>query len=158
MVTTATRLMTTDERLALPNDGRRRWLIKRELRKDGITIRNRFHSLAMANVTGELHIWRNSLATSRGKVVCGAAGVRLPGEPQTTVGVDAVSVPADVVVRQTDTTTRIEGVSTRIVEILSPCDKMEELDEMIAAYHESGVPRVWLIDPHDCTATIYRPR
>ena len=157
MTVAATHLMTIDELLAIPDDGRRRWLINGELREQEVTIRNWHHSLTMANVAGEINNWRRTLPLPRGLVVCGEAGVRLPGELPTLLGVDVAYVPPDVVVQQTDDTTIIEGVPTLIVEILSPSDKIEELDEMVEACRNAGVKMVWLVDPTDRTVTIYRP-
>ena len=156
MATTATRPLTTADLLAIPDDGRRRWLIQGELREQEVTTRNRFHSITMAFLTGELYVWLRTRSEPKGVIVCGEAGVRLPGEPETTVGVDVAYVPPDVMVRQTDETTLIEGVPALIVEILSPTDKVEEIDEMIAAYQRAGVPLVWVVDPRDRTVTIYR--
>lgn len=157
MATTATKPMTTEELLAIPDDGKRRWLIKGQLRENGMTVRNRFHSITMANVAFLLGLWRSARPEPRGVIVCGEAGVRLPGEPQTTVGVDVAYVPADVMIRQSDATTLIEGVPALIVEILSPSDTLEGIDEKITAYLAAGVPLVWLLDPQDRTVTIYRP-
>lgn len=154
---TATQPLTTADLLAMPDDGKRRWLIKGELREEGMTIRNRFHSMAMANLSGDLVIWRRSLPEPRGKVVCGEAGVRLPGNDETTVGVDVAYVSHNVMVQQTDETTIIEGVPTLVVEILSPSDTQEQIDEMVEEFLEAGVPLVWLVDPTDRTVTIYRP-
>lgn len=154
---TATFPMTTADLLAMPDDGKRRWLIKGELREEGMTIRNRFHSMAMANLSGDLVIWRRSLPEPRGKVVCGEAGVRLPGNDETTVGVDVAYVSHEVMVQQTDETTIIEGVPTLVVEILSPSDTQEQIDEMVEEFLVAGVPLVWLVDPTDRTVTIYRP-
>ena len=154
---TATRPLTTADLLAIPDDGRRRWLVRGELREQDVTVRNRYHSIAMANLTGELYIWRRAQPEPRGTVVCGEAGVILPGDPETTIGVDVAYVPPDVMVRQTDDTTLIDGVPTLIVEIISPSDKQEELDEMLEAFRSAGVPAVWLVHPTQHTVTIYRP-
>lgn len=157
MATTATRPLTTADLLAIPDDGRRRWLIRGELREQEVTIRNRYHSIVMANLTTFLNNWRFALPEPRGQVVCGEAGVVLLGDPETTIGVDVAYVPPDVMVRQTDDTTLVEGVPTLIAEILSPSDKVEELDEMTASFLAAGVPLVWVVDPRDRTVTIYCP-
>ena len=154
---TATIPLTTAELLAMPDDGRRRWLIKGELREQDMTVRNRFHSKTMANISGVLFVWRSSQPAPRGDVVCGEAGVRLPADPDTTIGIDVAFISHDVAVRQSDSTTIIEGVPTLVVEILSPNDTTEELDEMVESYLEAGVPLLWLVDPTDRTVTIYRP-
>jgi len=43
------------------------------------------------------------------------------------------------------------------VEILSPSDTVDEINEKIDDYISAGVPLVWVIDPHDQTVTVYRP-
>ncbi len=122
-----------------------------------MTVRNRLHSMAMANLACEINLWRRSQPQPWGQVVCGEAGVILTGDPKTTVGVDVAYVPPELVVRQTDSTTLIEGVPTLIVEIVSPSNRAEDVDEKIAAYLEAGVPLVWQVDPRWRTVTIYRP-
>lgn len=149
--------MTTAELLALPENGMRRWLINGELRERPMTKRNRFHSTAMANVATEINIWRRSQPKPWGQVVCGEAGVILPGEPATTVGVDVAYVPPDVAIQQTDSTTMIAGVPALIVEIVSPSNQAEDAAEKIDAYLAAGVPLVWEIDPRWRTVRIFRP-
>jgi len=60
--------------------------------------------------------------------------------------------------RQTDDTTLLEGVPVLVVEITSPSDTAEEIDEKIDAYLHAGVPLVWIVDPHDRTVLVYRPK
>lgn len=150
-------LMTTDELLALPEDGIDRWLIRGQLREKPMTKRNRDHSRIMACVTHFLKSWLERQPEPRGWVLCGEAGARLQKEPETTVGIDVVYVSAEVAARQTDETTLIDGVPTLVVEILSPSDTQEEIDEKIDVYLDARVPLIWIIDPHDRTVEIYRP-
>ncbi|MHB1422249.1 MAG: Uma2 family endonuclease [Gemmataceae bacterium] len=154
---TVTAPMTTEELLALPDDGMERWLIEGELRERPMTVRNRFHSRAMIRVGKFLDNWLDEQPPPRGQVLGGEAGVRLRRDPDSTVGVDVVYVSADVIVRQTQETTLIEGVPVLVVEILSPKDTIEEIHEKIMVYHSAGVPLVWVLDPYDRTVRIYRP-
>jgi Uma2 family endonuclease len=156
---------TTEDLLAMPDDGIRRWVIDGKLYEqlpDGtrsdedMTVRNRFHSNAMVHISGELYIWWNSQPESRGILVCGEAGVRFPGA-DTTIGVDVAYVPRDVVMEQTEQSTIIRGVPTLIVEILSKSDRLEEVDQWLASYRDAGVPLVWVVDTTDRTVTIYKP-
>jgi Uma2 family endonuclease len=149
--------MTTEEMLALPRDGKERWLIDGELREKPMTIRNRFHSESMACVTTVLKNWRDRQATPRGTVLCGEAGVRLRRNPDLTVGIDVVYVPPEIAVVQTEETTLVEGVPALVVEILSPNDTVEEINEKITAYLSAGVPHVWVIDPYRRTLVVHRP-
>jgi Uma2 family endonuclease len=159
MATAPTTLMTTEELLALPDDGVERWLIRgqlREKRDTDMTKRNRFHSRIMVRVSQVLANWLDQQPEPRGAVLCGKAGVRLQHDPDSTVGVDVVYVSAEVYARQTDETTVIDGVPVVVVEILSPNDTVEEINEKIDDYRSAGAPLVWVIDPHDRTVTVYR--
>jgi Uma2 family endonuclease len=154
---TVTSPMTTEELLALPDDGMERWLVAGELRERPMTVRNRFHSRTMICIGTELELWRRQQPQPRGQVFGGEVGVRLSRDPDTTVGVDVVYVSADVVVQQTQETTLINGVPILAVEILSPNDTVEEIREKIALYQSAGVPLVWILNPYDRTITVYRP-
>ena len=43
------------------------------------------------------------------------------------------------------------------VEVLSPSDKMSQVNEKVADYLRAGVKVVWLADPELKTVTVYRP-
>jgi Uma2 family endonuclease len=150
-------VMTTEELLSLPQNGTDRWLIHGELREKPMTVRNRWHSKIMARISYELINWLNQQPEPRGSVLCGEAGVRLRRDPDTTVGVDVVYVSAEVAARQPDDTTLIEGVPILAVEILSPNDVQDEINEKIDEYLQAGVALVWVIDPHYKTVKIFLP-
>jgi Uma2 family endonuclease len=154
---TVARTMTTEEMLALPDDGVERWLINGELREKPMTVRNRFHSALMASVVYVLKEWCHRQPAPRGAVLCGEAGVRLRRDPDLTVGVDVVYISAEVNARQTDETTLIDGAPVLAVEILSPNDTVDEINEKIDGYLAAGVLLVWVIDPHRRTVAVYRP-
>jgi Uma2 family endonuclease len=155
MATVATP-MTTEDMLALPENGMERWLIAGELRERPMTVRNRFHSRAMIRVGKFLDNWLDEQPQPRGQVLGGEAGVRLSHDPETTVGIDVVYVSAEVIVQQTGDTTLIDGVPTLAVEILSPNDTIEEIHEKMMVYRQAGVPLVWVLDPYDQTVRVYR--
>ena len=149
--------MTTEELLALPEDNIDRWLIRGELREKPMTVRNRFHSRTLMLVGQVLLNWLDRQPEPRGQVLGGEAGVRLQRTPDSTLGVDVVYVSADVVARQTDETTLIDGVPILAVEILSPSDTVEEIDEKVDTYLAAGVHLVWVMHPHNRTVTVHRP-
>ena len=88
---TASSPMTTEDLLAIPEDGIDRWLIAGELRERPMTKRNRFHSRTMARVTRFLDSWLDDQPEPRGQVLVGEAGVILGHDPDTTVGIDVTS-------------------------------------------------------------------
>jgi Uma2 family endonuclease len=151
------KLMTTEEFLALPDDGVERWLVHGELREAGMTVRNWLHSTVMAQLTIALGEWWKNATPPRGKIICGEAGVRLPGEPASTVGIDVAYISPQVLPKPSGRSTIFEGVPTLVVEILSPSDKLSDIHEKLDLYLSAGVPLVWTIDPMRRTATVYRP-
>jgi Uma2 family endonuclease len=87
----------------------------------------------------------------------GKRGILLARDPDASFGIDVVSVSADVMARQSGDSTMIEGIPTLVVEILSPSDTLEDVNEKIEASPTTRVPLVWIIDPHGKTVTMHRP-
>ncbi len=156
-VAEATEWMTTEQMLALPDDGVERWLIRGQLREKPMTVRNRWHSEIMALTTTSLVNWLKQQPEPRGSVLCGEVGVRLTRDPDTTVGVDVAYVSAEVAALHADDSTLIDGPPILAVEILSPSNTQDEIDEKIDQYLAAGVALVWIIHPRRRTVTIYRP-
>jgi Uma2 family endonuclease len=73
------------------------------------------------------------------------------------VGIDVVYVDSVVASRQLANANFIEGVPTLVVEILSPSDTNERVDEKIAEYLEAGVPLIWIANLTFRTITVYQP-
>lgn len=163
--TATKRLMTTEELLALPDDGVERYLIRGELReihpdrkgRDDVTIRNRHHCRVTTEMVYVLRRWLDPLPHPRGRVYTGEVGVRLRGDPETTVGIDVVYVSADTEARQTRDTTLVDGVPVLAVEIMSPSTTFQLIEEKVEAYLDCGVPLVWVVNPSFRTVTVHRP-
>lgn len=154
------KLMTTEELLALPDDGVERWLINgqlRERRDPEMTKRNRFHSHCMTEIATVLNNWVKTRPRPRGAVYCGEIGVRLGSNPDITVGVDVAYAPAELVNAQPDDSTLLVGVPTVVVEILSPSNTQEDIEEKLDAYLSAGVPVVWVANPRRRTVTVLSP-
>lgn len=159
MVTTlATRqFTTTEELLAMPRNGVERWLIRGLLREKPMTYRNRWHSRLSARIAQLLGNWLDQQPEPRGEIFDGEAGCMLHRDPDSTVGIDVVYVSPELAARNPEDTTLIDGIPTLVVEILSPSDREDEINEKLDEYLEVGVPLVWLVDPHDETVTVYQP-
>jgi Uma2 family endonuclease len=150
-------LMTTEEFLALPDNGTERRLIRGQLREKPMTLRNRWHSRIEARIVYLLEDWLSKQPEPRGEVLCGEAGCRLRRNPDTNVGIDVVYVSPQLAAHSPDETTLIDGVPTLAVEILSPSDREEETNEKVDEYPAAGVVMVWLVDPHHRTVEVHRP-
>lgn len=158
MSTADTSLMTAEEFLALPDDGKERWLIRGHLRQkdDAMTYRNRLHTWVEAKIAYHLNLWLQGQPRPHGAVHSGEVGCRLTAD--TVVGIDAAFFSAATVGRQSDETTLIEGAPVLAVEVLSPSDKVEEINEKITAYISHGAALVWIIDPYLRTVQVHRPK
>jgi len=153
------RPITAKELLAMPEDGKERYVIYGKLREKPMTVRNRFHSSVVMKLGYVLIDWLTSQPIPCGKIVGGEAGICLPTEPESIVGVDAAYLSADVAADQEEITesTLIHGIPTLIAEVLSPSDTQKETHEKIKLYLSVGVPLVWILDPTDQTIRIYEP-
>jgi Uma2 family endonuclease len=154
---TAQMQMTTEQLLALPEDGTDRWLIAGELRERPMTRRNRFHSRVNGRVSQLLIDWLDAQPEPRGQILSGEAGVILGHDPDTTLGIDVTYISAETIQRQTEDSTLVDGIPILVVEILSPSDTIEEVNEKIDVYLAARVPLVWIIDPHRRTVTVHEP-
>lgn len=160
---TATKLITTAEFLALPqDDGVERLLIKGELleypSESPMSYRNRRHCRTMTRVAKFLDNWLDTQPEPRGEVLTGDAGVRLSENPDTAFGADVAYVSAAVMARQSDEeSTIVLGIPEMTVEILSPGEVKERHEKKIDAYLEAGVKLVWVLNPWRKTVTAYRP-
>ena len=145
--------MTTEEMLALPEDGVDRELIRGNC---GRSPRPRSrHSRAETELAPS---WRPGAgparAARRGRLR--EAGFRLSRDPDSTVGIDVAYVSAEVAAREPDAA-YFEGPPVLAVEILSPSDTLEDIDEKVELYLEMGVAIVWVVHPRFRTVTVYRP-
>jgi Uma2 family endonuclease len=149
-------LMTTEQLLALPDDGKERWLIRGELREKEMTRRNRGHSRIEGKIAHLLHRWMDTRGGPRGEVLVGEAGVRLRRNPDTAVGVDVAYVSPQSADADPHENRFFDGIPVLVVEILSSSDNYEEFSEKLVSYLEAGVPLAWLVDPRFRTITVHR--
>lgn len=150
-------VMNMEELLALPEDGTERYLIRGELREKPMSYRNRWHSRTEARIAALLVQWSDQQPQPRGAVLSGEAGFRLRQNPDTVVGIDVAYISAARAAQDPDDTTLIDGVPILAVEILSPSDKEEDINEKVDEYLATGVALFWVIDPHFRTVTVFRP-
>jgi Uma2 family endonuclease len=146
--------MTTEEMLALPDDGTDRWLIRGRLRERPHHFKDRFHASTMAKLGCLLCDWNDQRPYLASEALAGMVGCRLRRDPDSTVGIDLAWVSKEV---PDDATGLVAGPPVLAVEILSPEELVGDVDERLDEYLACGVRLVWLIDTHDRTVTIYRP-
>jgi Uma2 family endonuclease len=148
--------MTTEEILALPESGVKRWLIRGELREKPLVLSNLTHGRIMVRVVCLLQAWLEKQPRPRGEVLCGEVGVRLQRNPDTKVGIDVAYLSAELARCQSESGL-IEGAPVLAAEILSPNDTQEEINEKVDGYLQAGVAQVWILDPRRRTVQVMRP-
>jgi Uma2 family endonuclease len=153
------RKMTTEELLAMPDDGVERWLIRGELRENresDMNRRNPDHSGTMTNIAGLLREWMRLQPGPRGKVYTGDVAFKLRPDSDTLVGIDVAYVSAELRANTPKGRKLIEGLPILAVEILSPSDVHADVTEKVQEYLNVGVAIVWVVDPDFETVAVFR--
>lgn len=148
---TTTHLISADELWQMPNDQRRE-LVKGEIRIMAPTGFD--HGVVTARLTYLLarHIYERNLG-----VLLGAeTGFRLSPDPDTVRAADVAFVRADRV--PTERPTKYwQGAPDLAVEVVSPGDTHEEVEEKVADYLAAGTRSVWVVNPKRRSITLHRP-
>lgn len=148
--------VTIEQLLALPDDGIDRELIRGRLRERPRMPHDRWHASAEAQLGYILANWLDQQPAPRGEAFSGEVGFILRRDPDTNVGIDVAYISAETKAQQSDDSAQIIGVPVIAVEILSPSDKQEEIDEKVSEYLNCGVAQVWIVNPRFRTITVYR--
>lgn len=140
--------MTDEELLSLPDDGYKYEYVKGELRVSPAGLKHEEIGIRLASLL--LNYVKGS---QLGKVYGSSTGYRLPNGNLRSPDVSFVS-------RE-----RLPGGESPegfahfapdlAVEILSPSDRMDEINEKIAEYFDNGTILVWVIDPKNQSASVY---
>ena len=154
--------MTADEFLALPDaPDVTRWLIDGEVWEDDVTFRSAPHTSCESRMARRLWEWLDDHLPG-GEVVSGEAAVRFPGR-DSLVGIDAVVLDAETLAAQPPPPGRGEGmhvwhgVPRLAVEIMSPSDRVGDVNAKVREYLTNGIPAVWVADPDMKTLTVHLP-
>jgi Uma2 family endonuclease len=154
------RRVTTEELLAMPDDGVERWLIRGELRENRDIDMNRRspdHGRTCTSIATFLKNWVRSQPSPRGNVYVGDTMFRMRPDSALTVGVDVAYVSAEVEARTVRRAKVVDGVPVVAVEVLSPSDKQADITEKVEEYLDAGVGQVWVANPDFQTLTVFRP-
>ena len=152
-----TALMTAEEFLSLPEGGKRdQFLIRGKLWEKPMTYRNPFHSELMIRLGYLLTTWLSAARPRSFKIVGGEAGFRLRVEPSTIVGIDVAVVSKDVGHFKQGKRVVFDGAPILAIEILSPSDRVSEVEAKVDEYLSVGVKQVWIVSPHFQTVEVHR--
>ena len=152
MSTTATKLMTADELLMMPDDGFRYELVKGELKRMSPT------GDEHGRVTMELAyaLYQYVKLSNLGKVYAAETGFKLESDPDTVRAPDIAFVSMERI----QATGRIQGyrggAPDLAVEVLSPGNTKREMADKVKDYFAAGARLVWIVNPKPKTVSVYR--
>ena len=152
MSATITRPMTADELLAMPDDGWRYELVKGELRR--MPPPGDKHGLVTMELAGPLfqYVKEHGL----GRVYAAETGFKLESDPDTVRAPDIAFVRMESVLETGGLEGYRFGAPDLTVEVLSPNDRIRDVEEKVAEWLEAGARMVWVVSPKLRTVTVYR--
>lgn len=149
---TQLQLMSADQLLALPDDGRRRELVRGELRE--LTPAGHRHGKVGMRLSWRLaqHVEANDL----GVVTLAETGFRLASDPDTVRAPDAAFVRQERVDAVGETDGFFPGAPDLAIEVVSPQDRFTEVEEKVFDWLDAGARMVLVVNPRKQTVTVYR--
>ena len=145
------RLITADELERMPQDGVRRELIRGELRE--MPSPGFQHSRIAARFVVRLgaYVEARALGTVHTDVAC-----RLSRDPDTVLSPDAAFVRSERVAALQSETAPFLGAPDLVVEVVSPGDSADAVEEKVWEWRWSGCRMVIVINPRRRSATVYQ--
>lgn len=153
MMSTQTRLMTADEFLMMPDDG----LLHELVRGEVVTMS--LPGGEHGEVAGEI-FWRitnQAKSAKLGKTYAAETGFLIERDPDTVRGPDVAFVRAERLHEITNPKKYIPFAPDLAVEVRSPNDRSDQVDEKVQEWLAAGSRAVWTADPAAKTVTVYRP-
>jgi len=145
--------MTAEELRRLPADGMRHELVEGELRT--MPPSGGEHGITVVNITTPL---ANHVKSHRLGVVCGAeTGFYLRRDPDTVRAPDTAFIRAERVAREGVPKSFWKGGPDLAVEVMSPDDRVMEVEDKVQEWLAGGALLVWVINPRRKTVTVHRP-
>jgi Uma2 family endonuclease len=148
-MTTARQLVTAEELLAMPLEGPCE-LIAGEI---AMMTPAGFEHGEIAFKIGfllRLHLERNKL----GKIVSAEAGFVIARNPDTVRSPDIAFVRTDRLPKSRER--YFPGVPDLAVEVVSPTDQLEAVDNKTQAWLDAGTPLVWVVWPNTRSVVVHR--
>jgi Uma2 family endonuclease len=146
-----TALLTADDLLNLPKDSERHELVKGELRT--MPPAGFEHGAVGLNLAAPLDAYAKG--KQLGVVVAAETGFLIERSPDTVRAPDIGFVRKDRLPQGNLPRQYFPGPPDLAVEIISPWDKMNEVDEKVQDWLTSGTTMVWIVNPRQKTVTVY---
>jgi Uma2 family endonuclease len=149
-----TRTLTADELFSLPDDGYHRYELD-EGRLLTMAPAGSLHGVVAnrLNVAVSIHVDEHRL----GVVMSADTGFKLESSPDTVRAPDVAFVARERIPAGGIPHTFWAGAPDLAIEVLSPTDRLSEVNKKIEQYLRLGVRQVWFVEPSSRRVTIYRP-
>jgi Uma2 family endonuclease len=152
-MSTQTRLMTADEFLQMPDDNLHHELVRGEVLT--MSLPGGEHG----EVAGEIFrlIANHVRPTKLGKTYAAETGFLIERDPDTVRGADVGFVRAERLGQITNPKKHLPFAPDLAVEVLSPNDRADAVEEKVLEWLTAGSRAVWVADPTTRTVTVHRP-
>lgn len=150
-MSTEVQLITADELLTLPGSEFRYELVKGELKK--MSPAGHEHGRIIMHLAAPLA--QHVKAQQLGEVYAAETGFKLESNPDTVRAPDIAFIVASRVKAVGDTRGYWPGAPDLAVEVLSPDDRVSEIEEKVSEWLLAGSRQVWVVSPKLRTVTIY---
>lgn len=147
-----TQLMTAEELIMLPRGQKRYELVKGELIE--MSPAGHKHGRIVVNLTVPLGSYVK--AHNLGVVYGAETGFKLAVNPDTVRAPDVAFVSGEQVARVGDPEGYWPGAPDLAVEILSPGDRVSEVEQKVKEYVEAGARLIWVVSQKLRHVTVYR--
>lgn len=148
------RTIISDDLLDLPKDGFRYEIVRGELRKkmpSGI-----LHALIAGRIAGLLSGFIRQRRL--GEILTAEPGFKLSLTPETLRVPDVSFMRMDKFLQIKNLDKFYSGAPNLAVEVISPSETFQDVQEKIEDYLASGVEMIWIVRPKQTTITVYRPQ
>lgn len=144
--------MTADQLLRMPDDGSRHELVAGQLRR--MTPAGWRHGA----ISGRLHVWRGRYIEERelGRILAAETGFLLARDPDTVRVPDIAFIRKKRLLAAAPEEAFWPGPPDLAVEVLSPTDTVQEVDDKVKAWLGAGAAMVWVVNPKWQNVTVYR--
>jgi Uma2 family endonuclease len=152
MERTIERLLTADDLYAMPAHGGRHELVKGEIKPmSPAGAQHGKIALRIGRFIG------NFVAEQRlGEVYAAETGFTIAESPDTVRAPDVAFVAQERIPSEGEPEGFWSIAPDLVVEVVSPWDRMADVQAKITDYLRAGVRMVWLVDPHTETVTVYQ--
>ena len=151
-MTTATRLMTAEELLNLPDDGFRYELIRGELKK--MSPAGQTHGEYASNINISLGAYAKS--NRLGKTYVADTGFILATDPDHVFAPDMAFISNARLERHGESSGFFPAAPDVAVEVISPNDRYTEVEEKVADWLEAGCRAVIVVNPRRRSVNVHR--